>query len=137
MKITSCVKRATAALFAGAVLMTQAAVLPQFAIQVEAASLCTVNTGKTYQKIQGFGGMNLPEWIGDLTSAQRQKVFGNGKDELGFTMLRIFVNDDSSQWNKAVATAKYAQSQGATVFATPWNPPASMRQNGQKTHIKL
>ena len=132
MKITSCVKRATAALFAGAVLMTQAAVLPQFAIQVEAASLCTVNTGKTYQKIQGFGGMNLPEWIGDLTSAQRQKVFGNGKDELGFTILRIFVNDDKNQWNKAVATAKYAQSQGATVFATPWNPPSSMRKNGNK-----
>ncbi|WP_295105902.1 carbohydrate binding domain-containing protein [Ruminococcus sp.] len=132
MKITSCVKRATAALFAGAVLMTQAAVLPQFAIQVEAASLCTVNTGKTYQKIQGFGGMNLPEWIGDLTSEQRQKVFGNGKDELGFTILRIFVNDDKNQWNKAVATAKYAQSQGATVFATPWNPPSSMRKNGNK-----
>ncbi|MBE6872669.1 MAG: glucuronoarabinoxylan endo-1,4-beta-xylanase [Ruminococcus albus] len=112
--------------------MTQAAVLPQFAIQVEAASLCTVNTGKTYQKIQGFGGMNLPEWIGDLTSEQRQKVFGNGKDELGFTILRIFVNDDKNQWNKAVATAKYAQSQGATVFATPWNPPSSMRENGNK-----
>ncbi|MBQ9542740.1 MAG: carbohydrate binding domain-containing protein [Ruminococcus sp.] len=76
--------------------------------------------------------MNLPEWIGDLTSEQRQKVFGNGKDELGFTILRIFVNDDKNQWNKAVATAKYAQSQGATVFATPWNPPSSMRKNGNK-----
>ncbi len=132
MRIGQCVKRVTAALFAGAVLFTQSAVLPEFSIQAEAAGLCTVNVNKSYQTIQGFGGINLPEWAGDLTAAQTQKAFGNGKDELGFTILRIFVNDDSSQWSKAVPTAKRAQQLGATVFATPWNPPASMRVNGNK-----
>ncbi len=81
--------------------------------------------------MRGFGGINLPEWVGsDMTSAQVQKAFGNGNDELGFTILRVFINDDKNQWNKAVPTAKAAQKLGATVFASPWNPPASIRQNG-------
>ncbi len=81
--------------------------------------------------MRGFGGINLPEWVGsDMTSAQVQTAFGNGANELGFTILRIFVNDDKNQWNKAVPTAQAAKKLGATIFASPWNPPASIRQNG-------
>ena len=97
----------------------------------DAASACTVNTNKTYQTIRGFGGMNLPEWQGyDLTDSQIQTVFGNGKGQLGLTVLRIFVSDDKNSWSRAIPTAKGAQKLGTTIFATPWNPPASMRQNG-------
>ena len=62
-----------------------------------------------------------------MSSAQVQKAFGNGDDELGLTILRIYVSDDSNSWSRAVPTALAAQKLGATVFATPWNPPASMR----------
>jgi glucuronoarabinoxylan endo-1,4-beta-xylanase len=88
-----------------------------------AASSCVVDTSEEYQTIQGFGGINLPEWIGDLTTEQRETAFGNDENELGFTVLRVYVNNDKNQWYKALETAKYAQSQGAIVFATPWNPP--------------
>ena len=105
-----------------------------------AASSCVVNTAKTYQNISGFGGINLQEWAGsDMTSSQVQKAFGNGDDELGFTILRIFINDNSSQWNLALPTAKAAQSLGATVFASPWNPPSSIRESGGSkglNHVK-
>ena len=30
--------------------------------EVNAASACTINTNKMYQRIRGFGGMNHPEW---------------------------------------------------------------------------
>ena len=97
----------------------------------DAASLCVINTNKTYQLIKGFGGINLREWTGsDLTSDQVQKAFGNGQDELGLSILRIFVNDNSNQWNLAVPVAKQAQQLGATIFASPWNPPESMRVSG-------
>ncbi len=97
----------------------------------DAASLCVVNTNKTYQTIKGFGGINLREWTGsDLTSAQVQKAFGNGEDELGFSILRIFVNDNKNQWNLAIPVAQQAQQLGATVFASPWNPPESIRVSG-------
>ncbi len=101
-------------------------------IEAYAASVCSIDTSKTYQTIRGFGGINLPEWIsqGDMTDAQVQKAFGNGEDELGFTILRIYCSDDSNAWSRAVPTAKRAQALGATVFATPWNPPAAIRENG-------
>ena len=122
-------RRLLACVLSGTMLFTSNAYIPEK--DVSAASVCTVNTSKTYQIIRGFGGMNLPEWQGyDLTSSQIQTVFGNGDNELGLTVLRIFVSDNSNDWSKAVPTAKGAQKLGATVFATPWNPPSSMRQSG-------
>lgn len=90
------------------------------------ASEAVITVTKTYQTIRGFGGMNFPEWIGDLTEDQRIKAFRNGVDELGLTILRIHINDDPSKWSRAVPTAKYAQSQGHLIFASPWRPPESM-----------
>ncbi len=124
-------KKIISALTAAVLLSSAVSVLPQQ--EAYAADLCTIDTSKTYQTIQGFGGINHPEWIGDLTDAQVQKAFGNGEDELGFTILRVYVNDDSNQWSKSVNVAKKAQALGATVFATPWNPPASMRIDGDGT----
>lgn len=115
------------------------AVMPESEPSVYAADTVVVNTGKEYQTIDGFGGMNHPEWMGsDLTDAQRQKAFGNGEDELGLTILRIFVNPDSNQWNKAVPTAKFAAQHGAKVFASPWEPPSNLAEsdsNGGKLHL--
>ena len=95
---------------------------------INGATDVTVDTSKTYQTIRGFGGINHPDWISDLTEAQRSKAFGNGADDLGFTILRVYVSDDSNAWSKSLATAKAAQSMGATLFASPWNPPASMTE---------
>ena len=122
--------RITAAISAAAMMFSLAAVFP-----AHAADICQIDTSSTHQTIRGFGGINLPEWIsqGDMTDAQRQKAFGNGADELGLTILRIYCSDDSNAWKNAVPTAKYAQKMGATIFATPWNPPASMRFNGNGT----
>lgn len=129
-------------LTASAILCSIAALMP--AGSAGAASACTIDTNKTYQMIKGFGGINLPEWItqGDMTDAQVQKAFGNGADELGFTILRIYCSDDSNAWKTAIPTAKRAQALGATVFATPWNPPAAIRNtvnggiNGGKYQLK-
>jgi len=119
---------------AGTIMLSGATLMPEINLESQAADLCTVNIGKTYQTIRGFGGINLREWTGsDLTQAQVQKAFGNGNDELGLTILRVYVNDDSTQWNMAVPVAKQAQALGATLFATPWNPPKGIRKNGDGT----
>ena len=129
MKIMRTLKACMASVIAGAMLFQATSILP--AQDADAASICTINTNKTYQIIKGFGGINLREWTGsDLTAAQVQKAFGNGEDELGLSILRIYVNDNSSQWNLAIPVAKQAQALGATVFASPWNPPESMRVSG-------
>ncbi|KUM84100.1 glycoside hydrolase family 30 beta sandwich domain-containing protein [Streptomyces pseudovenezuelae] len=103
------------------------------------AATVTVDPSVTRQTIRGFGGMNHPLWIGDLTSAQRETAFGNGDGQLGFSVLRIFVSEDKANWSREVATAKRAIELGATVFASPWNPPAQMVEtfvHGQQTNAK-
>ena len=125
-------KKLCSAVLCGA-MMLSAAPLMQTPQEAEAAGTCVIDTGITYQTIRGFGGMNHPEWQGyDLSDANIQTAFGNGPDELGLTVLRIFVNDDSNQWSKCIPAAKKAQAKGATVFATPWNPPAAIRTASSK-----
>ena len=65
-------------------------VVPQ--MDASAASICDINLDKTYQTIDGFGGINHPEWTGsDLSDSQRQTAFGTGANQLGLSVLRIFV----------------------------------------------
>jgi glucuronoarabinoxylan endo-1,4-beta-xylanase len=89
----------------------------------------TVEPGVGQQIIQGFGGMNHTVWINDLTAAQRDTAFGNGANQLGFSILRIPVHEDRANWSREVATARRAIEHGAKVFASPWNPPASMTES--------
>ncbi len=72
--------------------------------------------------------MNHTVWISDLTAAQRETAFGNGAGQLGFSVLRIPVHENRANWSREVATAKRAVELGAKVFASPWNPPASMTE---------
>ncbi|MHA6530076.1 carbohydrate-binding protein [Paenibacillus sp. BAC0078] len=96
--------------------------------EASAASNVTVNLSAEKQVIRGFGGINLPAWIGDLTAAQRETAFGNGANQLGFSVLRIYVDDNRNNWYREVETAKNAISHGAIVFASPWNPPSDMTE---------
>lgn len=93
---------------------------------VSAASDANINLSSEKQLIKGFGGINHPAWIGDLTAAQRETAFGNGANQLGFSILRIYVDENRNNWYREVATAKRAIEQGALVFASPWNPPSDM-----------
>jgi glucuronoarabinoxylan endo-1,4-beta-xylanase len=104
-----------------------------------AATAVVVDPSARRQTIRGFGGMNHPAWAGDLTAAQRETAFGNGAGQLGFSILRIHVDEDRSNWSKELATAQRAVALGAIVFASPWNPPASMVETftrGSQTDAK-
>ncbi|WP_307214125.1 carbohydrate-binding protein [Paenibacillus tundrae] len=109
--------------------------------QASAASDATINLSSEKQLIKGFGGINHPVWIGDLTPAQRNTAFGNGQNQLGFSILRISVDPNRSNWSREVDTAKRAIEQGALVFASPWNPPSDMveafNRNGDTTAKRL
>ncbi len=94
--------------------------------EVSAASDANINVNAERQVIRGFGGMNHPAWIGDLTGPQRETAFGNGQNQLGFSILRISVDENRNNWQREVATAKRAIEHGALVIASPWNPPSHM-----------
>lgn len=92
------------------------------------AQNATVTLNATKQEIKGYGGINHPVWVGDLTSAQRETAFGNGTGQMGFSVLRIWVSGDPNQWSLELPTAKRAIALGAIVFASPWTPPSSMTE---------
>lgn len=137
MKLKSIGEKFISAITASAIIFTGFCIFPQK--ETKAADAVVIDTTTEYQTIRGFGGINHPEWTGqDMTDSQRQTAFGNGTDELGLTILRIFVNPDKNQWNKAVPTAKYASENGVTVFASPWEPPSNLAESGGsngKLHI--
>lgn len=121
------VKKSIRALLVGAIMFAMViGVFPAQQQQVKAASDAVINLSTKYQEIQGYGGMNHPSWAGDLTASQRETAFGNSTNQLGFSVLRIFIDSDSNNWYKEVATAKAAVAKGAIVFATPWNPPSNL-----------
>jgi glucuronoarabinoxylan endo-1,4-beta-xylanase len=98
------------------------------------AQTSTVTLSSEKQTIRGFGGMNCPTWGAGLTTDQVTTAYGNGSGQIGMTIFRIMVNDNSSAWTNEVSAAQKAVSLGAIVFASPWNPPSSLCEtvNGQK-----
>lgn len=89
----------------------------------------TVDLKTAYQAIRGFGGMNHRIWTGyDLNSSDRNLAFGNGAGQIGMTVLRIWISDKESDWALELPTAKDVIARGGIVYATPWNPPASMTE---------
>lgn len=92
------------------------------------AQTATVYLDKESQEIKGFGGINHPSWTGyDITEEETKKLYGTGDGELGLSVLRIWIDENSNNWGKEVKVAKRIQNEyGGLIFATPWNPPASM-----------
>jgi len=88
-----------------------------------------VDLATKFQRISGFGGMNQPRWIPDLTGDQALTAFGDGPSQLGLSLLRISVPQDPADFAGEVATAQRAVALGARVFATPWTPPPELKSN--------
>ena len=89
----------------------------------------TINSAIEHQTIRGFGGMNAPGWIADLTSAQVDTAFGNGDGQLGLSIMRMRIDPNSTNWRIQVPAAVRAKSHGAILLASPWSPPAHMKTN--------
>lgn len=99
------------------------------------AATASVNLGSTSQTIRGFGGAVI--WEAPLPDADCDILFGSGAGTIGFTIERVRVAPVSSDWGNDVANAQKAKARGAIVFATPWSPPASMKDNNNIVHGSL
>ncbi len=95
-----------------------------------AGSACVVDQSLTKQTIRGFGGASA--WHGQLTPSEADALFTT----LGLSILRVRIDPDGL-WNDEIANAQLAQARGALVFATPWSPPAWMKDNGSTINGSL
>ncbi|MBN1129267.1 MAG: glucuronoxylanase [Chitinispirillaceae bacterium] len=99
------------------------------ALQWAAAQSAVINLATEKQYIRGFGGMNCPGWIPDLTAAQADKAFGNNQGQIGLSMLRMRISHNTGEFSRELPTALKAKSHGALLLASPWTPPATMKSN--------
>jgi glucuronoarabinoxylan endo-1,4-beta-xylanase len=96
-----------------------------------------VDFGTTYQTIRGFGGSEA--WSGVMPQSQINTLYGNGTGDLGLTIMRLRIAPatwnsannmaDTTQWAAELTNGLAAQALGASIFATPWTPPASMKSD--------
>jgi glucuronoarabinoxylan endo-1,4-beta-xylanase len=88
--------------------------------------LAIIDPDSLRQYIRGFGASNIILWRPDMTDSEIQTAFGTEEGQLGFTILRIMVEADSTRWSLYAPTAQKAQALGAIIIASPWYAPESM-----------
>lgn len=96
-----------------------------------------VDFDATRQTLQGFGG-SAAWYYTPFNAARADVLFGTqGADALGLSILRLRIapaawdaaaqTADTGAWSAEMGNAVAAQARGATVFASAWTPPASMK----------
>lgn len=99
---------------------------------VSGAGTATLDFGTPMQAIRGFGGSTA--WMPQLTSSQAATLFGQSAGDLGLSILRVRIDPGGqANWGTELANAQQAQALGASVIATPWTPPVSMKSNANVT----
>jgi O-glycosyl hydrolase len=101
------------------------------------AQTVTITPGTTYQTVRGFGGFSGAGWATELSSAQIDAAFGTGTGQIGLSIMRVRIDPDSAKWSTQLASAQLAAAKGATLFGTPWTPPASMKTNNSTISGRL
>jgi glucuronoarabinoxylan endo-1,4-beta-xylanase len=104
-----------------------------FVVMANAADV-TINLSANKQVIKGFGASSA--WCGTISATVMDALYKT----LGYTILRVRIEEgigdawssgNFSSWAAELANAKKAVANGAIVFASPWNPPASMKSGGK------
>jgi glucuronoarabinoxylan endo-1,4-beta-xylanase len=107
-----------------------AAVLASTAFSVSLmAGTCTADFANIKQTIRGFGAATVT-WQGTITDNHMNIGFGQAGG-VGLTIARIRIPPTTTQsdWSGEVSNGARAKSRGAIVIASPWSPPASMKDN--------
>jgi glucuronoarabinoxylan endo-1,4-beta-xylanase len=98
------------------------------------AAEVAVDLTATKQSIRGFGASSA--WCGTISTSIMNSLY----KDLGYSILRVRIEEgigdawssgSFSAWAPELANAKNAVAGGAIVFASPWNPPASMKSGGK------
>jgi glucuronoarabinoxylan endo-1,4-beta-xylanase len=91
-----------------------------------------VDWNNVHQRIDGFGGGVVflsPATLDPVTSSNMDTLFDtNNVNQLGLTLIRIRI-DSATNWINGLLDGQGAVARGASVLATPWSPPAGMKDN--------
>lgn len=75
-----------------------------------------------YQDVVGFGAMHNPYiWSSSNVPSTQDIMTAYSPTNLGLTIQRLMIYADSENFYRDVEAAKAAQSNGAIIFASPWD----------------
>jgi glucuronoarabinoxylan endo-1,4-beta-xylanase len=100
-----------------------------FSTNVYAQNTVVVDLDSTHQVIRGFGAANILPWRDTMTTAEINTAFGTEDGQIGFSILRLRVPYEQSEFNINVSNAPAAHALGVTLIASPWSPPPAMKSN--------
>jgi glucuronoarabinoxylan endo-1,4-beta-xylanase len=98
---------------------------------IQVANVVTTGTAVvqytgTEQEIDGFGASSA--WISSWTVQQADLFFSTNPGGVGLSLLRSRIAPDGTTVEASIM--QMAQARGATVWSTPWSPPASDKDSG-------
>lgn len=107
-----------------------------------AQTTATIDWTNAHQVIDGFGASDT--FVGPLTSADQSFFFGTGTGQLGLSILRTGVPDNSEVSGSCtsvsvgcagpyVSDMKAAVANGARIYSSPWTPPPAYKTNALGT----
>ena len=93
-------------------------------------SKASINGAVLHQTIDGFGAgaVFLDPGLDPLTDSNMDALYGTGPGQIGLTLIRLRI-DPTENWTDAILDGQKAKQHGARILATPWTPPASMKDN--------
>jgi O-glycosyl hydrolase/pectate lyase len=94
------------------------------------ADTCTIAASSLQQQMDGFGAgvAFLYDGQDPLPEAQMGTLFGTSGAQFGLTIIRVRIPPDGN-YTAAVTDGQRAHVRGAKILATPWTPPAAMKNN--------
>lgn len=99
---------------------------------------CTVNAADVRQQVDGFGAgvAFLNNGVVQLTDGQADQLYGTTGAQAGLTLLRVRISPTGDN-TYAMQDGQKAHARGARILATPWTPPAAMKDNNSLIHGSL
>jgi glucuronoarabinoxylan endo-1,4-beta-xylanase len=90
------------------------------------AADCTVKFDSLQQRMSGFGGSTA--WAGGLADNLINDLF-SPTTGCGLTLVRMRIATNGTTGSGEITIAKKAQALGAAIWAAPWSPQASWKDN--------
>jgi len=91
----------------------------------QADSIASIDLAKVNQEIAGFGSSS--GWTSPNMDDYEADAFFTVDKGIGLSLLRLRIASDGTTLE--LATAKQAIARGASVWASPWTPPAEWKDN--------
>lgn len=100
----------------------------------------TVNAGVSFQQIDGFGAgaVFLDFGLDPLTDTWMDALYGTGPNQMALNLIRLRISPfGPGDWTNAILDGQKAHARGVKILATPWTPPAAMKDNNNHVHGSL